>query len=63
MAKQWFFALSGTEPYFDVHDAASWSAVTALSEESVANHSSAVDFPDFTRGKWKTRQPLKIMGV
>lgn len=54
---------NGVAPDFDVYDAASWSAVTALSEKSVANRSQAVDFPDFTRGKWKTRKRLEIMGV
>ena len=54
---------NGQRPDFDVYDAASWSAVTALSEKSVANRSQAVDFPDFTKGKWKSRPPLKIMGV
>lgn len=54
---------AGQTPDFDVYDAASWSAVTALSEQSVANRSQAVDFPDFTKGKWKTRQRLKLMGV
>lgn len=53
----------GVAPDFDVYDAASWSAVSALSEASVANRSQAVDFPDFTKGKWKTRPRLEIMGV
>lgn len=39
----------------DVYDAATWMAVTALSEESIANGSVKVEFPDFTRGKWKER--------
>ena len=54
---------NGVAPDFDVYDAASWSAVSALSEESVANRSRPVDFPDFTKGKWKNRPPLRIMGV
>ena len=49
--------------FFDVYDAAAWSAVTGLSELSVAKRSRPVDFPDFTKGKWKTRESLKIMGV
>ena len=53
----------GIAPDYDVYDAAAWSSVTALSEKSVANRSQAVDFPDFTRGKWKSRKPLQIMGV
>lgn len=45
----------------DVYDAASWSVVSELSEISVANKSKAVDFPDFTRGGWKTRPPVGIV--
>jgi len=45
----------------DVYDAASWSVVTSLTERSVANRSQTVDFPDFTRGAWKTRPPLGII--
>ncbi len=45
----------------DVYDAAAWSAVSELSEISVANKSKPVDFPDFTRGAWKTRKPLGIV--
>lgn len=44
----------------DVYDAAAWSAVTPLSIESVANRGKSVDFPDFTRGGWKTTAPLAI---
>lgn len=42
----------------DVYDAAAWSAIVPLSEESVANRSRTVDVPDFTRGKWKHRAPI-----
>jgi predicted dehydrogenase len=54
---------TGVAPDYDVYDAASWSAVSALSEKSVANRSRSMDFPDFTRGKWKTNPPVRIMGV
>ncbi len=54
---------NGVDPDFDVYDAADWSVVAPLSERSVANRSQAIDFPDFTKGKWKTRKPLTIMGV
>jgi hypothetical protein len=53
---------SGTEPDMDVYDAASWSAVSALSEESIAKKE-FVDFPDFTRGKWKKRLPFGIISA
>ena len=52
---------TGVPPDFDVYDAATWSVVSALSEKSVANRSLPVDFPDFTKGKWKTNRPVQIM--
>jgi predicted dehydrogenase len=45
----------------DVYDAASWSAIGPLSEQSIAKRSTSVDVPDFTRGRWKTTQPLGIV--
>ena len=45
----------------DVYDAAAWSAVSALSERSIASGNQPVDCPDFTRGRWKKRQPLGIV--
>jgi predicted dehydrogenase len=36
----------------DVYDAASWMAVTALSEASIAKGGAVVEIPDFTGGKW-----------
>lgn len=38
----------------DVYDAAEWSCITELSEQSVLNRSMPIDIPDFTRGAWKT---------
>lgn len=52
---------TGAPTDWDVYDAAAWSAVVALSETSIANGSAPVDFPDFTRGQWKARQPLEIV--
>jgi hypothetical protein len=45
----------------DVYDGATISAVVALSEKSIAANSAPVEFPDFTRGQWKTRIPLGIV--
>ncbi|OGD21885.1 MAG: hypothetical protein A2W03_10890 [Candidatus Aminicenantes bacterium RBG_16_63_16] len=47
----------------DVYDGVSWSVVTPLSEWSVANKSKPADFPDFTRGGWKTPRELEVMKV
>ena len=44
----------------DVYDAALWSVVVPLSEKSVAKKSRSVDVPDFTRGAWKTNQPVTL---
>ena len=46
----------------DVYDAATWSVIGPLSEQSVANRSKSLDVPDFTRGRWKTIKPLGIVG-
>jgi len=45
----------------DVYDAAAWSAVTELSVRSVAQRGAPQQFPDFTRGRWKTAAPLGIV--
>lgn len=42
----------------DVYDAAAWSAISPLSEQSIAGGSKPIDVPDFTRGKWKTNKPI-----
>lgn len=52
---------SGTPPDMDVYDAATWSAISALSERSIAAGSQPIDFPDFTRGAWQDRPPLGIV--
>ena len=37
----------------DVYDAAEWSCITELSEQSVLNGSRPIEIPDFTRGAWE----------
>jgi len=43
----------GLAPDMDVYDAAAWCAPAPLSEQSVAQGSAPMAFPDFTRGRWK----------
>ena len=43
---------------FDIYDSVTSSAIIPLTERSVAR-GEPVDFPDFTRGKWKTRPPVE----
>ena len=50
-------AKRGIAPPIDVYDAASWSAVTPLSELSIAGGGEPQSFPDFTRGRWMERPP------
>jgi predicted dehydrogenase len=47
----------------NVYDAAALSSVVGLTRTSVANRSRPVDFPDFTRGRWKEYPPLGIIGI
>jgi predicted dehydrogenase len=42
----------------DVYDLASWYAITPLSERSIQQGGKPQQFPDFTKGAWKTRQPV-----
>ncbi|WP_186754714.1 Gfo/Idh/MocA family protein [Echinicola salinicaeni] len=44
----------------DVYDAALWSAISPLSEWSVANRATSIDVPDFTGGAWKDNTPVDI---
>lgn len=44
-------------PPLDAYDAAAWSAITPLSEVSIAHHGEVQNFPDFTRAQWIKRQP------
>jgi len=47
----------GIAPPMDVYDAAAWSAVTPLSELSIAANGAPQEFPDFTGGSWEKRNP------
>ena len=49
---------SGGRRDMDVDDAAAWSSMVDLSHElSARNRSRPIDFPDFTRGGWRTTPP------
>ena len=53
----------GTPTDMDVYDAAALSAVVPLTVKSVGRKAGPVDCPDFTRGRWKSRPPLGIVGM
>ncbi|MCF8715619.1 Gfo/Idh/MocA family oxidoreductase [Joostella atrarenae] len=54
-------AIDNVAPPMDAYDAAAWSAITPLSEASIANNGEPQDFPDFTRGQWIARKPYDWM--
>ncbi len=45
----------------NVYEGAFWSSVAPLSSKSVKADGQPQDFPDFTRGNWKTTQRLEIV--
>jgi len=42
----------------DIFDAVTWSAITPLSEQSIAEGFRTLEFPDFTKGQWQARKPI-----
>ena len=50
----------GKMPFFDVCDSVTSSAVSPLSEQSVANNGQSVSFPDFSKGKWENQPPISF---
>lgn len=42
----------------DIYDAVAWSAITPLSEQSIAEGFRTLEFPDFTKGLWRSRKPI-----
>lgn len=51
----------GAPTPMDVFDAASWSAITPLSEASIELGNHTVEFPDFTSGQWMYRKNVFAM--
>ncbi|WP_273277138.1 Gfo/Idh/MocA family protein [Maribacter polysiphoniae] len=45
----------------NLYEGCFWSAVSPLSERSVASGGAPQNFPDFTRGNWKDTKPLSII--
>jgi hypothetical protein len=48
-------------PDWDVYDSITSSAISPVTEMSVAGNGKPVDFPDFTKGKWKERPRLTFV--
>ena len=63
MDLRWIYCLQNGLPMdMDVYDLATWSSICELSEKSVRGRR-FVEVPDFTRGGWRTAEPLGIVTV
>ena len=51
---------AGRMPDYDVYDSVTSSVISPLTEKSVAGGSVPVEFPDFTKGKWKTAKQFDV---
>lgn len=51
---------AGIPTDYTIWDGLAWSAITPLSETSVAERSRPVNVPDFTRGRWEFLPPMPI---
>ncbi|MGL4736897.1 MAG: Gfo/Idh/MocA family protein [Cellulosilyticaceae bacterium] len=49
-------AKQGKPTPIDVYDAVAWMSISTLSEQSIAMGGQVVSVPDFTNGKWLTRE-------
>ena len=57
LMKAFAWSLLNEKPFpLDIYDAATWMAITVLSEQSVSLAGAPVPFPDFTNGKWIYRE-------
>lgn len=49
---------AGAPMPIDIYDAVAWSAITPLSEQSIAQQNRTIEFPDFTEGRWRDREVI-----
>lgn len=52
----WNCVRTGSEPPIDACDAAAWSAIIPLSHKSILEGGAPQEIPDFTKGKWESRE-------
>ena len=48
--------MENREAPIDVYDGVTWSALLPLSGKSIRESNKAIEMPDFTRGRWKSRK-------
>jgi predicted dehydrogenase len=52
-----------TQVPIDVYDSVTWSVITELTQKSVEKKSRAMDFPDFTKGRWQTAKVKPVVAI
>ena len=63
MDLRWVYCLRNGLPMdMDVYDLASWCSICELSERAVRERR-MLEVPDFTRGGWRTAEPLGIVTI
>ena len=61
MDLRWAYCLQNGLPLdTDVYDLATYSSIVELSERSILGGTEVMDFPDYTRGGWKTAKPFTV---
>ena len=61
MDLRWAYCLQNGLPLdTDVYDLATYSSIVELSERSVNAGGKVMEFPDYTRGGWKTAKPFTV---
>ena len=61
MDLRWAYCLQNGLPLdTDVYDLATYSSIVELSERSILAGSEPIEFPDYTRGGWKTAKPFTV---
>ena len=61
MDLRWAYCLQNGLPLdTDVYDLATYSSIVELSERSILGGTQVMDFPDYTRGGWKTAKPFTV---
>ena len=61
MDLRWAYCLQNGLPLdTDVYDLATYSSIVELSERSVNGGAKVMEFPDYTRGGWKTAKPFAV---
>ena len=53
---------AGVNTPIDAYDTVTMMAIASLSEMSIEKGGAPISFPDFTRGKWMDKTPIKTVG-